>query len=65
MLVLSRKLSEEIVIDGGIRVKVLDIQGGRIRLGITAPANVSVLRQEICLESGAAESFTADTCGAH
>lgn len=37
MLVLSRKLNEEILIDGGIRVKVLEINGNRIRLGIVAP----------------------------
>jgi carbon storage regulator len=47
MLVLSRCLGEEIVIDGGIRITVVDIKGGRVRLGITAPASVCIIRREI------------------
>jgi carbon storage regulator len=63
MLVLTRKTNEEIVIDGDIRVKVLDIQGGRIRLGITAPSDVSVLREEVCVELGLPARFAVDACG--
>ncbi len=47
MLVLSRKLNEEIVIAGNIHVKILEINGNRVRLGIEAPAQVPVLRQEL------------------
>jgi carbon storage regulator len=47
MLVLSRKLNEKIVIDGGIVVTVLKIDRNQIRLGIEAPAHVRVLREEI------------------
>ncbi len=47
MLVLSRKLNEEIVIAGNVRVKVLEINGSSIRLGIEAPAQVPVLRSEL------------------
>lgn len=47
MLVLTRALNQEIVIDGDIRIKVVQIRGNHIRLGITAPAAVSVSRQEI------------------
>ncbi len=47
MLVLSRKSNEEIVIGGNIRVKILEISGNRVRLGITAPNHVPVLREEI------------------
>ena len=47
MLVLSRKLNERVVIDGRIFVQVLRLAGGIIKLGITAPANVSVHRQEV------------------
>jgi carbon storage regulator len=47
MLVLSRCLGEEIVIDGGIRITVVGITGGRVRLGITAPPSVHVNRQEV------------------
>ena len=47
MLVLSRKLNEKIVIDGGIVVTVVKIDRNQIRLGIEAPADVRVLREEI------------------
>lgn len=47
MLVLSRKPNEEIVIAGNIRVKILEIKGNRVRLGISAPEDVAVHRQEV------------------
>ncbi|HEY2951641.1 MAG TPA: carbon storage regulator CsrA [Verrucomicrobiae bacterium] len=47
MLVLSRKSNETIVIDGRIIVKVVRLEGGTVRLGIQAPADVPVHRQEI------------------
>jgi carbon storage regulator len=47
MLVLSRRQSETIVIGDNIRVQVLEISGGRVRLAIEAPAHVSVDREEI------------------
>lgn len=47
MLVLSRKLDEEVVIGGEIRVKVLAILGDKIRLGIDAPPEIPVHRHEI------------------
>ena len=47
MLVLSRKLGEEIVIGDNIRIKVVEIRGGNVRIGIVAPEDVSVDRQEI------------------
>lgn len=49
MLLLSRKCGEKIVIPQlNIIVTVLEIRGDRIRLGITAPVNISVHREEIC-----------------
>ncbi len=47
MLVLSRKLGESLVIGNGIRVVVLGTVGGRVKLGIVAPADVPVHRDEI------------------
>lgn len=47
MLVLSRKIDEEIVIDGNIKVKIIDIRGNKVRLGIEAPPNVAVHREEV------------------
>jgi len=47
MLVLSRKQGESIVIDGGIRLTVLEVRGSLIRVGIEAPQQVQVLRGEL------------------
>ena len=47
MLVLSRKLNTTIVIDGGIRVTVVDIRGNQVRLGIEAPDQVGIYREEL------------------
>jgi carbon storage regulator len=46
MLVLSRKVGEEIVIDGEIRVSIVRVRGNRVRLGIQAPADISIRRQD-------------------
>jgi carbon storage regulator len=47
MLVLSRKKNESIVIDNNIVVTVVEIRGDKVRLGIVAPKEVSVHRQEV------------------
>jgi carbon storage regulator len=47
MLILSRKLNESIVIDGQIVVKILRIDRDTVKLGIQAPAQLPVHRQEI------------------
>lgn len=47
MLILTRKLGENIRIGAKIRVIVLDINGGQVKLGIDAPPNVAVHREEI------------------
>ena len=47
MLVLSRKLNESIVINDNVVVTVLGVQGDRVRLGIEAPGEIPVHRQEV------------------
>ena len=47
MLVLTRKSDEELLIHGNIRVRVLSIEQGRVRLGISAPRSVPVARAEL------------------
>jgi len=47
MLVLTRRPGESIVIDGNVRISVLEARGDRIRLGIEAPPNVVVDRKEV------------------
>jgi carbon storage regulator len=47
MLILSRKPGETVVIDGRIRVKVVRVEGEVVKIGIEAPAEISVHRQEV------------------
>jgi flagellar assembly factor FliW len=47
VLVLTRKVGESLLIGDGIRVRILEIRGKQVRLGIDAPADVVVLRDEI------------------
>ncbi|MFO1511422.1 MAG: carbon storage regulator CsrA [Verrucomicrobiota bacterium] len=47
MLILSRKTNESIVIDGRIRVKIVRVEGDVVKLGVEAPADVPVHRQEV------------------
>ena len=50
MLVLSRRIGEEILIAHNIRVMVVAVKGNHVRLSITAPASVPVVRQELLAE---------------
>ncbi len=50
MLVLSRKINESIMIGDQIEIKVLEIRDNHIKLGIIAPRNVSIHRQEVFAE---------------
>jgi carbon storage regulator len=47
MLVLTRRVGESIVIDGGIQIAVVAVQGNKVRLGIVAPDSVRIDRQEV------------------
>ena len=46
-LVLTRKLSEQITIDGGIVITIVEIDRGRVRVGIDAPKEVKIMRNEL------------------
>ena len=47
MLILTRKIDQSIVIQGNITIMVLGVERDRVKLGIAAPAEVSVLREEL------------------
>ncbi len=47
MLVLTRKVGEEIIIGDDIHILVVAIEGGKVRIGVSAPKEVVVDRQEV------------------
>ena len=47
MLVLTRRIGEQIVIDGNIRVMVIGVKGDKVQLGTSAPPSVTVDRSEV------------------
>jgi carbon storage regulator len=56
MLVLTRRSGESIVIADNIQVRVVAVNGNRVRLGITAPASVSVARSELLAKSSGGDA---------
>ncbi len=64
MLVLSRKLGEKISIDGDIQVEILEVSGHRVRLGISAPRDVRILRSECSFEPFAPHECALAASGA-
>jgi carbon storage regulator len=63
MLVLTRKIGQALVINKDIVVTVVRIEGDHVRIGIQAPKNVSILRQEL-IEEVRAETQQAQAKGA-
>ncbi len=59
MLVLTRKENQGILIGSDITVTVINIDGDKIRLGIDAPKNVRVIRQELTAEIGQENKMAA------
>ena len=59
MLILTRKIGETMAIGHEIRVEVLGIKGSQVRIGIHAPENVRILRDEL-LEKPAASEVPCD-----
>ena len=65
MLVLTRKPGQSIMIGDGIEVQVLSVAGEKVRLGITAPQDVSIFRNEVYdrIESEADEVESTNGAG--
>lgn len=47
MLVLRRKVGESIILSGMISISVLAVEGERVKIGINAPTNVTIVREEL------------------
>ena len=60
MLVLTRKVGEEIFIGDGICVKVMEISGSKVRLGIEAPTELRIYREEVLAKIKSENRFAAD-----
>ncbi len=63
MLVLSRKVGERIWIGENISVTVVRITGGGVRLGIEAPSEMSVVREELKTKINEAETNSVELSG--
>ena len=58
MLVLTRKIMEKILIGDNIVITVVHIEHNKIRLGIDAPSNITILRSEIADRDGPTDQQT-------
>lgn len=50
MLALTRKKDEAVIINGNIEIRILDVQDGKVKLGISAPKDVTIHREEVYIE---------------
>ncbi len=57
MLILTRKVDQGIVISGNILVRVLGVERDRVKIGISAPTEITVLRQELWHEGEEIQPF--------
>ena len=64
MLILTRKVEQGIVIDGNIVLRILSVEGERVRIGVEAPRSIAVLREELLTEVADANQAAAARHGA-
>lgn len=50
MLILSRKKGQKLIINDNIEIVVIESEGGVVKLGINAPKNIAIYREEIYIE---------------
>ena len=60
VLVVSRKIGERILIGEKIAITVVKVSGGAVRLGVEAPAEMAVMREELAIEIQEAEQAALD-----
>jgi len=49
MLILTRKVGEAVIVDGDITIRLLEVKGGQVKLGVDAPGQVAIHREEVYL----------------
>lgn len=60
MLALSRKKDEAIVVNNNVEIKIIEIKGDQVKLGITAPKSVPIYRKEVYLQIQEANQASAN-----
>jgi len=63
MLALSRKKDEAIIINNNIEIKIIEIKGDQVKIGIEAPKSVPVYRKEVYTQIGEANKEAASVEG--
>lgn len=63
MLVLTRKLNESIMIGHDVKITVVDVRGDQVKLGISAPRQIAVHREEVYLEIQRESRMAAESNG--
>lgn len=63
MLVLSRKEDDKIIIDENIIITIVELHGARVKVGIEAPANIEIHREEIYQKIARENKEAVDTGG--
>ena len=61
MLILTRKLGESIIIDENVQISVIEINKNNIKLGINAPNNVTIYREEVFLKIREANELSSSS----
>ena len=59
MLILTRKAEQGIVIDGNVVLRILAVDGERVKIGVEAPRSITVLREELLTEVADANQAAA------
>ena len=65
MLALSRKKNEAIIVNNNIEITVLEIRGDQVKLGIAAPKEIPIYRQEVYAQIQAENKKATETAGAN
>ena len=60
MLILTRKVGESVIIGKDVSITVLRVKGNQVRLGVNAPKDIPVQREEILQRAATADSAAAD-----
>ena len=61
MLALSRKKNEALIINNNVEITILEVKGDQVKIGITAPKEISIYRKEVYVQIQEANKAATDT----